>query len=133
MYCNQCGFNIGTANFCPACGQPAKPAGSPAQHPSQPMNQPMNQSVNQDTTTTVNTFFGNSQVAAPSEGNSFWWGVLCFIVPILGIILYFVWRQKFPKRARVCLICGIISFTLNMIFMFIGEDFLVASLYFSSL
>jgi uncharacterized membrane protein YvbJ len=90
------------AKFCPACGKPA-----------QQQQTPLNQS------TSINTYFENAPTAKPGdEGSAFWWGVLCFVVPVIGIILYFNWREKYPKRAKVCLWCGVISLIFNVISYF---------------
>ncbi len=36
---------------------------------------------------------------APSK---LWW-LICFLVPCLGLVMYFVWRKKFSQRADSCL------------------------------
>lgn len=40
------------------------------------------------------------------------WKILSFFIPILGIILYFIWRKDRPKAAKGVLIAGIISLLL---------------------
>ena len=99
MYCNQCGYNIGdNAKFCPACGCKVLPQ-------------------NQNQGTEITTYFENAPASKPGdEGSTFWWGVLCLILPpIVGFVLYFVWREKFPKRAKTCLWCAIVSVVLYII------------------
>ena len=40
---------------------------------------------------------------------SFGLGILGFLVPFLGILLYLVWQDKYPKRAKSCAIGAWIS------------------------
>ena len=47
----------------------------------------------------------------------FGWGVLGFFFPIVGIILYFVWRTSKPKTAKVALYGGIIGIVFNFVYM----------------
>jgi len=105
MYCNQCGFNVGEdARFCPACGSAVN-----QQRGNKNIGQPLNPPAD-----SINTYFDNTPKPG-DEGSAFWWGVLCVIVPpILGFILFFVWREKYPRRAKVCLWCAIVSLILNI-------------------
>ena len=38
------------------------------------------------------------------DRSSFGWGVLAFFFPLIGIILYAVWRSEYPLRAKSLLI-----------------------------
>ena len=40
---------------------------------------------------------------ASEDGSSFGWGFLSFLIPIVGLILYLVWREELPLRAWSCL------------------------------
>ncbi len=51
------------------------------------------------------------------EQNVFWWGLLSLLVPVVGVVLFFVWNDTKPKTARTCMICGIISFILWFIIL----------------
>ena len=49
---------------------------------------------------------------------SFWWGLLSFLIPALGIILYLVWREDYHYRAGSCFrgfIGGLIVYVLGSI------------------
>lgn len=50
----------------------------------------------------------------------FWMGVLCFLFPIVGIILYFVCRDKTPNRASTALQVSLISVGLNFVIGFLS-------------
>jgi|GEM_PF-1336421 Uncharacterized conserved protein, contains FHA domain len=43
------------------------------------------------------------------------WGILAFLIPLAGLIMYFVWKDETPSRANAAGIVGIISFILNII------------------
>lgn len=43
------------------------------------------------------------------------WGILAFIIPLAGWIMYFVWKDETPKRASLAGVLGIISFVINII------------------
>lgn len=59
----------------------------------------------------------------PKE-NNFWWGLLSFLIPLVGIILFFAWRTQYPARAKVCLIWGIIGFICNFLIIQYYPDYL---------
>lgn len=40
---------------------------------------------------------------------SFLWALLGYLLPPVGIILYFVWKKKLPSRAKVLLIGGLLG------------------------
>ena len=54
------------------------------------------------------------------DGNGFGWGVLGFFFPIVGLILFLVWKNNLPKRAKGAGIGALIGFILNII-MVIGS------------
>ena len=39
---------------------------------------------------------------ALDDGKSFGYAFLCFLFPIIGLILYLVWREQYPLRASSC-------------------------------
>ena len=55
-----------------------------------------------------------------NDSGSIGWGILGFLIPIVGFILYFVWKQTKPKSAKVAGIGGLIGFCLNMVLYFTG-------------
>ena len=95
MYCPNCGTNIDSnAETCIHCG------------------------VN------VRNFNPNSYRLENDKSN-IWVNLLSLCcVPILGIVMYFVWKDKQPKAAGHALLFGIIGFVIYIIFsivmMFLG-------------
>lgn len=47
----------------------------------------------------------------------FWWGVLGFILPLLGLILYFVWREDKPERGKSIIVGSVIGLVLNAVIL----------------
>ena len=96
MYCKNCGKEINNdAEFCPYCGT------STNENNNIPNMTKQNQSTN------------------PSDTGSAGWAVLGFFVPLVGLILYLVWRDTEPKNAKMAgkgaLISVIISVVLTII------------------
>lgn len=49
------------------------------------------------------------------SSNNFWWGILGCCIPLVGLILYLVWREERPKAAEAAGIGAIIGFILWVI------------------
>ena len=49
-----------------------------------------------------------------NDSGSLGWGVLSFFLPIVGLILFLVWRQEKPKSARVSGIGALIGTGVNV-------------------
>ena len=45
--------------------------------------------------------------------------ILSFFIPLVGLILYIVWNNTFPKKAQACGKWALIGFVLSIIFYFI--------------
>lgn len=108
MYCYQCGKEVGDVKFCPYCG--AQLDGQTAQGTYQPIN-------NQQT-----------QYSQPGDEPSFGYALLSFFIPIVGIILFVVWNQEFPLRAKSCLkgfVTGLITGVVGVccIFAALGNTY----------
>ena len=96
MYCANCGNEIQNgANVCPNCGLEVHPQAQPQTQAnySQPPVQPV-QPVNVYAQQPVNP----ANVDAKSTG----FAVLCFFFPVIGLILYLVWKDTKPLKAKSC-------------------------------
>lgn len=73
-----------------------------------------------------NTFmsFANQQPCAapnqfassnPDDNPGCWMNGLCFLVPIVGLVLYFTNKSSKPKCAKSYLIWGIVGFVVDVI------------------
>lgn len=58
----------------------------------------------------------DSTIKAQDNTNGFWWGLLGFFVPIAGLILYFVWKNEAPYKAKSAGIGALIGIALEVIF-----------------
>ena len=74
----------------------------------------------------------NQVAPAEEDKKSFGWAFLGFLVPVAGLILYLIWRDKTPLKAKSCgkgalvsVIVGIvfsIAFTALSTFVFMFAD-----------
>ena len=95
MYCKNCGEKLDDmAVVCPKCGCP------------------------------TDNFYANGNAGdkrpaaddAPSAGFS----VLCFFFPIVGLILYLVWQDTYPLRAKSCGKGAIIGVVVEVVLGLLG-------------
>ena len=57
------------------------------------------------------------------------WACLCCNIPIVGVIMFFVWRYDKPDFAKIGLISGIISFALSFLFGILWSGILFPAFY----
>jgi len=57
-----------------------------------------------------------------SKGGAVGWGILSFFVPLIGLILFLVWRQERPRVSKVAGLAALIGFILNLIIMVFFQD-----------
>ncbi len=63
----------------------------------------------------------------PAENDqTFGWGVLGFFIPIVGLILFLLWKDEYPKRSKsagigalVSVIAGVALYIILIVLMFI--------------
>jgi uncharacterized protein YqgC (DUF456 family) len=58
---------------------------------------------------------GASRQTAPDDKGSVGFAILSFFIPIVGLILFLVWRKEKPKKAKSAGIGAIIGFVLGII------------------
>ena len=99
-YCKHCGAEINDgAAFCPKCGQ-AQSETAPQQQTPPNWQQP-------------------PQTPAPVGSGSIGWGVLGFCIPVVGLILFLVWKDQKPKTAKVAGIGALIGVAVIIIYYII--------------
>ena len=104
-YCANCGKAMeDNVAFCPECGAAQQAAQQAA--PQQPVYQQAPQQ--------------QAAPAAPVDGGSFGWAVLGFCFPLVGLILYLVWKSNKPMSAKKAGIGALVGFVLNLIVTFLG-------------
>lgn len=57
----------------------------------------------------------NKPVQEADDSTGCMFGLLCFFMPIAGLILYLVWKDSKPVSARFCAKWGLIGFILEII------------------
>lgn len=110
-YCVNCGKEIAdNSSFCPECGsaQPAAQNNFNQFQNAQPINnqQPPVQ--------------GYSAPQAPVDSGSFGWAFLGFCFPLVGLILFLVWKGNKPLTAKRAGVGALVGFCLSLFFSFIG-------------
>lgn len=91
MYCRQCGKEIGEdAAFCPYCGASQVPQAQPPQG-------------------------GGYAKVPPVEESGVGWGILGFFIPVVGLILFLVWRDEHPARSKGAGIGALVSVCLGVV------------------
>lgn len=92
MFCKKCGKEIADdAKFCPSCGDTVAAT-----------------SEKKEEAVTVEI---------PKDEISVGFSILSFLIPIFGIIYYFVKRKQFKTKAEACLISAIGGIVLAIIVM----------------
>lgn len=95
IYCQKCGTqNPEIAAFCNKCGADLKRLSN-------------------------NTPSATYQPVTSSSEDSagIGWIILALLLPIVGFILYFVWKSNYPKKASHILVAAIIGFVVNFIIL----------------
>lgn len=64
----------------------------------------------------VCTKCGVSVNAPATEGSTVGWGVLGFFIPIVGLILFLVWKSEKPRAAKSAGIGALISTIITVVF-----------------
>ena len=87
-FCKNCGNQLADGvSFCPNCGTAQNAA------PVQNVNAP-----------------------APVDNGGFWWGVLGCCVPVVGLILFLVWKDTKPKTAKSAGKGALVSVIISVVF-----------------
>lgn len=115
MFCTNCGAQCGEGQkFCPSCGQSLSSSGSPSGIGNTPPSPAPGQNYNY-----------NPNTSNTADNGGFGWGLLGCCIPILGLILYLIWKDNKPKTAGaaakgaiVGVVCGIAGCVL--IFVMLG-------------
>lgn len=106
MYCKNCGSQIAEGTrYCPHCGFMQDNTQPSCQYQQSPYQQPVN-----------------------DDSGSVGWGILGFFFPIVGLILFLVWRHDKPKSAKSAGIGALIGGILEAIPVLIILIFFIIAL-----
>ena len=142
MYCKYCGKEIDeSAKFCPYCGAHLEnpsageqaqnagqmPGNGQAQSGGQAPGDPFGYAQNGQRQNGQPPYGGqpgapyyNQPYRNPEDRRSGGFAFLCFLFPLVGLILYLVWKDTMPLRAKSCgkgAIIGVIFYVVFVILM----------------
>lgn len=90
MFCRQCGHEVESRDkICSYCGANIQPE--------------------------VSSF----RKEVPVDEGSFGWAILGFFVPIIGLILFIIWRDEKPKSSKQAGVGALVSVILNVVMVII--------------
>lgn len=100
VVCVRCGAAKGSGNsYCPYCGNATNPMAAVCLTCGCSLAKPE---------------AAKGQAAAEDDAN-ICWGILGFMIPIAGLILYLVWKDSRPKTAHMAGKWALISFVLGIV------------------
>ncbi len=104
-YCIHCGEQIkDDAVFCSVCGE-------------KQLTNDQEQSPDQNVPVKTNL--------PANDGGGFLWGLLGFLVPVAGLILFLIWKEERPKTAKAAGIGALISAAAGILLLIVYIIFLV--------
>lgn len=116
LFCQQCGTKIEAVRTpVEAVRTPTEAVRTPEEAVATP------QAVNEQEGTIPTEKVQKSPVKnAPEEGGTFGWAVLGFLLFPIGLILFFIWRREYPKRAKSSGKGAFLGFVL-LLLLYIGN------------
>lgn len=136
MNCSRCNNEISeNSNFCNVCGAPVDVQGNvnnsyanvnqqySAPQYGQPNNQHYNQQYNQYQPpygqAGYQPPYGYNPMPNPNDTPSVGLNILSFLIPIVGLVLYLVWKDQYPRKAKSAGKTALISFIINLVITFL--------------
>ena len=99
IYCTNCGSpNAGDAVVCEVCGAALPRIGAVKGEQPQPRPQPVQSASQARPAPTPSPAAAPSRTLSSTDKLGIFAGNLC-LSPVLGVVLYFVWRDRHPERA----------------------------------
>lgn len=121
-FCGTCGKAYeDELMVCPHCGAAADAAAEAAANEA-PI-QPDQVIINGQPTGGQQQYSGGQQYSGAAVGvdnGGFGWGLLGFCIPLVGLILYLVWKDEKPKTAKAAGLGALISVGVSVVFYLIA-------------
>ena len=127
MYCRNCGQELNENDrVCPACGTPVvknesvneeqNTASEKATAQGAPHTGQRTYEYNADKTASQSTYnYSGADYQPSSDTGSAGWGILGCCLPLIGLILFLVWKEEKPRSAKSAGIGAIIGVVLCVI------------------
>lgn len=118
MLCPNCNSQFPDgANFCPYCAVPLNDQFNQNPNMNPQPNQQYNQQYNQPPYHQQPNAYGyNPNMQNPDDQPSTALNVIAFFVPIVGLILYLLWKDQYPRKAKKIGKAALISFIIGVVF-----------------
>jgi hypothetical protein len=113
MYCKNCGEPLNENDrVCPACGTPVEKTGPKGA----PNNGPQTYAYGGNSNTGNQTYqYSGPQYQPTPDTGSKGWGVLGCCFPLIGLILFLVWKDDKPRSAKAAGIGALIGVILCVV------------------
>lgn len=111
-FCRKCGTELNSDNKCPKCGYIET------------------QTIHSDNhkETVQEVIYTNNKPS--NDDGSFWWSVLGCCIPIVGLVLYLVWKDEKPKTAKAAgkgALAFVIALAIYYLFVFLFAFLTIAT------
>ena len=124
MYCRNCGYELKESDRkCPACGEPVKmiyvydDGKEYKTKKFEDMKAPESH-YTYETKTDKKAAAGGSYTPSEDSGSVGWWFV-GFFLPLVGLILFLVWKDDKPKSSKKAGIGALVGFILQLIIVIV--------------
>ena len=118
MKCNYCGYSVSEETvYCPNCGEKVD---TTKKNEIKEINE-KTESAKEEVKQVQNNY------STSDSSYSFLWGILGYFIPVVGLILFVMWRETKPKDSKAAGIGALVSVITNIIFMIIMVIVLVYS------
>lgn len=121
MFCKYCGHELSDdANFCPFCGQNlTEEINLNNNFNNSNFNNNDNGNFRRFNQRSMNDQDYSSLSYNSNDTGSIGYGILGFIIPIVGLILFLTWKNEQPKNAKIAGKGALISIIISIIFYII--------------
>ena len=123
MYCKNCGSQVpDRARFCSNCGESLIEDDFKSEDSFTEESNHYGRYYQNETNYSTSNYEHEHYVGEERRGDcvceddksSVGFGILSFFIPLIGFILFFVWKKQKPRKAKSCLIGAAIGFGIGL-------------------
>lgn len=117
MYCRNCGELLNDNDkVCPACGTPVEGRSSNGYSYDQAKGAPNGGTQYYNGGTTQQTYqYSGPEYQPSADSGSFGWGILGCCLPLVGLILFLIWKDTKPMSAKNAGIGAIVGVVISVL------------------